>query len=214
MSCLGDKRTQHLIDNLQKTSPKVVEELIPGLMTIGAVQQVLVHLLREQISVRDLKTILETLADWAGNVKNPERLADYVRRRFSRVITAKHQTTEGVLPLVSMSPQLERILGDSLQQTDEGSFLAMDPSVAQLLINKLARASERFAEIGQTPVLLAPSHLRAAIFRFADRFAPGFSVISHHEIASTTKVQSLGVLTIDDQLATSAPRAVPQQVEA
>jgi flagellar biosynthesis protein FlhA len=103
-----------------------------------------------------------------------------------------------VLPLVSLTGALEREMGNALQQTDEGSFLALEPGVAQQVINKLGRASERFGEIGQSPVLLAPAHLRAAIFNFVDRFAPGYAVLSHNEIAPSTKVQSLGVIGIDE----------------
>jgi flagellar biosynthesis protein FlhA len=100
--------------------------------------------------------------------------------------------------LVSLTPSLERLLGDALQQTDEGSYLAIEPSTAQVVINKLARAAEKFGEIGQTPVLLAPGHLRPAVFNFVERFAPGYAVLSHHEIAANTKVQSLGVLSIGE----------------
>ena len=195
---LGRQEVQHLVDNLQKQAPKVVEELIPSVLTVGQLQQVLGLMLREQISIRDLKTILETLGDWAPNVKSPEKLGEFVRRKFSRLITSKYTTPDGVLPLVSMTTSLERMMNEALQHTDEGSFLALEPSVAQVMINKLARAAERFGEIGQTPVLLAPGHLRAAVFNFVDRFAPGYAVISHHEIAANTKVQSLGVIGIDD----------------
>lgn len=195
---LGRQEVQHLIDNMQKQAPKVVEELIPSLMSIGAVQQVLAHLLREQISIRDLRTILETLADWAPSVKSPEKLAEFVRKKFSRAITSKYQTPDGVLPLVNMTATLEREMSEALQQTDEGSFLALEPGVAQMFISKLGRVSEKFGEIGQTPLLLAPSHLRAAVFNFVDRFAPGYGVISHNEIAPNTKVQSLGVIGLDE----------------
>ena len=195
---LGRQEVQHLIDNLQKQAPKAVEELIPNVLTIGGVQQVLALLLREQVSIRDLKSIIETLADWAPNVKSPEKLAEFVRRKFARAITTKYSTPEGVLPLVSLAPALERTMGEALQQTDEGSFLALEPGSAQIIINKLARAAEKFGEIGQSPVLLAPGHLRAAVFNFVDRFAPGYAVISHHEIAANTKVQSLGVVGISE----------------
>jgi len=195
---LGRQEVQHLIDNMQKQAPKVVEELIPGVMSIGAVQQVLAHLLREQISIRDLRTVLETLADWAPTIKSPEKLAEFVRKKFSRTITSKYQTPDGVLPLVNMTASLEREMSEALQQTDEGSFLALEPGVAQMVISKLGRASEKFGEIGQTPLLLAPSHLRAAVFNFVDRFAPGYGVISHNEIAPNTKVQSLGVIGLDE----------------
>src|SRR5262249_47405703 len=158
-------------------------ELIPGLLTLGQVQQVLVHLLKEQISVRDLRTILEALADWAPHVKSPEKLADFVRRKLSRSITAKYVSADGVLPLTSFTPNVERLLNESIQQTDEGSFLALEPSYAQQIINKLNKAAEKFMELGQTPLILAPGHIRAALFNFVHRFAPGYSVISHQEIA-------------------------------
>lgn len=193
---LGRQEVQHLVDNLAKVAPKVVEELIPGVLGIGAVQQVLAQLLREQVSIRDLRSILEVLADWAPSVKSPERLAEFVRRKFARAITSRFVSADGVLPLVSLSPSVEKMMNEALQQTDEGSFLAMEPGNAQILINKLGRAAEKFGELGQTPVLLAPGHLRPAVFHFVDRFAPGYAVLSHHEIAPSTKVQSLGVLSI------------------
>jgi flagellar biosynthesis protein FlhA len=195
---LGRQEVQHLVDNLAKVAPKVVEELVPSVMSLGSVQQVLGLLLREQISIRDLKSILEVLADWAPNVKSPEKLAEFVRRRFARTLTAKYITPDGVLPLVSLTPGLERLMGEALQQTDEGSFMALEPSIAQAVINKLARSAEKFGEIGQTPVLLVPGHLRPAVFNFVERFAPGYAVLSHHEIAPNTKVQSLGVLSISE----------------
>jgi flagellar biosynthesis protein FlhA len=197
---LGRQEVQHLVDNLAKVAPKVVEELVPSVMSLGSVQQVLAHLLREQVSIRDLRSILEVLADWAPSIKSPERLAEFVRRKFARAITSKFVTPDGVLPLVSLSPSVERMMNDALQQTDEGSFLALEPGNAQILINKLARAAEKFGELGQTPVLLAPGHLRPAVFHFVDRFAPGYAVLSHHEVAPNTKVQSLGVLSIGEGL--------------
>lgn len=194
---LGRQEVQQLIDNLSKDAPKVVEELIPNLLTVGQVQQVLSHLLREQVSIRDLRTIMETLADWAPHVKHPEKLAEYVRRRLSRQITARFTTQEGVLPLASLNPGLERALIDSVQQNDEGSFLALEPAIAQQLINRLNRVAEKFAEMGQTPLILAPVHLRAALFNFVRRFVPGVAIISHQEIAPNTRVQSLGVVSIE-----------------
>lgn len=194
---VGRQEVQYLLDNISKTSPKIVEELVPDLLSLGQVQQVLACLLREKISIRDLKTILETLADWAATTKHPEKLAEYVRRRLARLITEQFITEGGVLPLASINPTLEKDLSNAVQQTDEGSFLALDPGKAQQLINRLQKLSEKFIEIGQTPVILAPGHLRAALSRFVERFVPGYAVMSHHEVAPNTKVQSLGVLTIE-----------------
>jgi flagellar biosynthesis protein FlhA len=194
---LTRQEVQNLIEVVQKDNPKLIEELVPSQLSVGQVQQVLAHLLREQISIRDLKTILETLADWAPTVKNPERLAEYVRRKLSRAITNKHLSSDGVLPLVSLAPGVERVLGEAVQQSDEGSFLALEPSVAQQLIGRLNKMAEKFIEMGQTPIVLAPAHLRPALFNFINRFVPGYAVMSHQEIASSTKVQSLGVVSVE-----------------
>ena len=194
---IGRQETQQLLDNLQKVDAKVVEELVPDLLTVGQIQQVLGHLLREQISIRDLRTILETLSDWAPNIKNPEKLAEFVRRKLSRTITAKFTSDDGMLPLVSLSPTVERQLAECLQQTDEGSFLALEPAYAQQVIGQMSRSAEKFAEMGLSPLILAPAHLRAAMFNFVDRFVPGYAVISHHEIAPNTRVQSLGVIAVE-----------------
>jgi len=194
---LGRQDTQYLLDNVAKDAPKVVEELVPKELTVGQVQQVLCYLLREQISIRDLRSILETLADWAPTVKQPERLAEYCRRKLSRNITAKYLSGEGTLPLVSINPNLERLLGEAVQQSDEGAFLALEPSTAQILITRLAKLAEKFGELGSNPVILASGHVRSALAHFVARFVPGFSVISHQEIAPNTKVQSLGVVSLE-----------------
>ena len=196
---LTRQETQYLLDTAAKDAPKLVEELVPGQLTVGQVQQVLVHLLREGISIRDLKTILETIGDWAPNVKHPEKLAEYARRRLARAITAKYLTPDGMLPLVNLAPTLERALAEAVQQSDEGSYLSMEPGFAQQLISKFSKIGEKFMELGQTPLILAPAHLRPALARFVERFVPGYAVISHQEIAPNTRVQSLGVISANEQ---------------
>jgi len=195
---LGRQETQVLLDTLGQTSPKLVEEVVPMLLPLGTVQQVLANLLREGVSIKDLRTVMETLADWGTSVKVPERLTEYVRRALSRAITAKHVTPDGVLPLVSMTPQIERVLGDALQVTEHGSYLALEPSVAQRIITKIRASAEKFSQAGHTPVLLAPAAVRSALFAFTERFIPGFVVLSHQEISPTTRVQSLGVIAIEE----------------
>ncbi len=194
---LSRQETQYLIDTVGKDNPKLIEELVPTLLTVSQVQAVLVHLLREGISIRDLKTVLEVCADWAPHIKHPEKLAEYVRRRLSRTITSKFTSSEGMLPLVSLTPSLERALAEAVQQSDEGSYLSIEPQIAQLLISKLSKSAEKFMEMGQTPLLLASTHLRPALARFVERFVPGFAVMSHQEIAPNTRVQSLGVVNVE-----------------
>jgi len=195
---IGRQEVQALLDSLSRNNPKLVEEVVPLVVPLSILQQVLAGLLREGISVRDLRTILETLADWIPTTKVPERLVEQVRRALGRAITAKYTSTEGLLSLVSMAPSVERALADSLQVTDQGSYLALDPATAQRLINKLKTLAERFAQTGATPLLLAPAALRPALYGFAERFIPGYAVLSHQEIAPSAKVQALGVVAFDE----------------
>jgi flagellar biosynthesis protein FlhA len=194
---LGRQEVQELLDNLSKTCPKLVEEVVPAIVPLGMVQQVLATLLKESVSIRDLRTILETIADWGPSVKNIERLSEHVRRTLARSITSHHVSDEGVLALVSMSSTLERSLADALQITDQGSYFALEPSFAQRLISNLRNSAEKFAQLGKTPILLAPAAMRAAMYSFTERFIPGYTVLSHQEITPSTKVQSLGVVNLD-----------------
>ncbi len=194
---LGRQETQTLLDTLSKNHPKLVEEVVPLVLPLGTVQQVLAGLLREGISIRDLRTVIETLADWGPSTKSPEKLIEHVRRSLARAITAKHINNDGVLSLISLTPTLERTLSDSLQVSENGSYLALEPTTAQKFIGNLKNSVERFAQTGSTPILLAPSTLRSALFSFTERFIPGFTILSHQEISPSTRVQSLGVVNID-----------------
>lgn len=194
---LGRQETQELLDNLAKQTPKLVEEVVPGTLTLGCVQQVLSGLLREGVSIRDLRTILETIADHGTNIKIPDRLIELTRRELARSITSKLISDDGILTLTSLTPQLERVLNESLNVTDSGSYLALEPGAAQKLISKIKSASDRFAQKGLTPVVLAPASLRAALWSFCERFIPGVVVLSHNEVLPSTKVHSMGILGLD-----------------
>lgn len=194
---IGRQEVQELLDNLGKSCPKLIEEVVPNIVPLGIIQQVLASLLRESVSIRDLRSILETIADWGPSVKNVERLTEHVRRTLARSITAQHIAHDGVLTLVSMNPQLERMLSDALQVTEQGSYLALEPSYAQRLISKLKTSAERFSEMGKAPIVLVPATLRAAMYGFTERFIPGFTVISHQEVTPSTKVQSLGAIAME-----------------
>lgn len=194
---LGRQETQMLLDTLAKDHPKLVEEVVPLVLPLGTVQQVLAGLLRENVSIRDLRSVMETLADFGPSTKSPERLIEHVRRALARAITAKHVSNDGVLALISLTPSLERALSDALQVSEQGSYLALEPTLAQRLIANLKTAADRFAQVGSSPVLLAPAAIRAALYSFCERFIPGFAVLSHQEISPSTKVQSLGVVAIE-----------------
>lgn len=194
---LGRQEVQVLLDTLSNDYPKLVEEVVPSILSLGNIQQVLSGLLREGVSIRDLRTIIETLADWAPSTKAPEKLIEHTRKALARSITSKHLSDDGTLKLVNLNPALERILSESLQVTEQGSYLALEPSFAHKLIGRLHPLAEKFALTGTTPVLLAPSQMRAALFAFTERFIPGFAVLSHQEITPNTKVQAIGTLGME-----------------
>lgn len=195
---LGRQEAQGLIDTLKESHPKVVEELIPGLMSLGAVGKVLQNLLREQIPIRDLITILETLADWASAVKDTEVLTEYVRQALSRTITKMYQSREGNIPVLTLHQNVERVLGGALQQSDQGGFLNIDPTVVEKIIGSVAKNLEKYAAIRQQPVVVCSSRIRSHFKRLLDRFIPNVAVLSYNEILGHVKINSIGTVGLAD----------------
>jgi len=193
---LGREEVNHLLENLKKTYPKVVEELVPNLLTLGAVQKVLKNLLREEVSIRDLLSIVETLADYATLTKDPDVLTEYVRQALSRNITAQFMTEDGSIPLMTLDTRLEQQLTESVKHTEQGSYLAVDPDTAQKIISNTEKAVSRFNEVGARPVLLTTPLVRGHLKRFLDKFVAGISVLSHNEIDPKAKIYSLGTLGV------------------
>ena len=195
---LGRQEVQGLLDQLAKSRPKVVEELVPQLLGIGGVQKVLQNLLREGVSVRDLATILEAVADHAAKTKDPDLLTEHARQALGRAITQKLVGPDGTLALVTFAASVERTLIDAVQRTEDGAALVVDPTTAQRLVTKLGSWIERFASEGATPVLLCGATLRPWLRRFLERYLPGFVVLAPAEIAAAVRVRALGVVTLDD----------------
>ncbi|HXJ35886.1 MAG TPA: flagellar biosynthesis protein FlhA [Candidatus Eisenbacteria bacterium] len=195
---LGRQEVQGLLDQVAKTRPKVVEELVPQLLPVGGVQKVLQNLLREGVSIRDLATILEAVADHAGRTKDPDALTEYARQALGRSITQKLVGPDGTLALVTLAAPLERGLVDSIQRTEDGASLVVDPSTAQRLVGRLGAWMERFATDGLTPILLCGATLRPSVRRFLERYLPTLVVMAPAEIAHTVRVRSLGVVALDD----------------
>ncbi len=195
---LGRQEVQGLLDQVAKTRPKVVEELVPQLLPVGGVQKVLQNLLREGVSIRDLTTILEAVADHAGRTKDPDMLTEYARQALGRSITQKLVGADGTLALVTLAAPLERGLVDAIQRSEDGASLVVDPSTAQRLVGRLGAWMERFATDGLTPILLCGATLRPSVRRFLERYLPALVVMAPAEIAHTVRVRSLGVVTLDD----------------
>ncbi len=186
---------QALLDHVRQSSPAVVEELIPALMTIGEVQKVLQHLLRERISIRDLVTILETLADNAGRTKDLDMLSEWVRTALSRSICRQYaDEATGVLSTITLDPALEQELVSAV--TPGMPNLALDPSQTRRLIANVSQQVERMIALGhQQPVLLCMAALRLSLRRLTERALPQLVILSYNEIVPNTEVRAVGAVT-------------------
>jgi len=190
---LGRQDVQTLLDKLAETCPKVVEELVPGLLSLGGVQKVLHNLLSEQVSIRDLQTILETLADYAGTVKDPEILTEYVRMRLSRQITRSVQDEDGTIRAVVIGREMEDVLEKSVQETREGVRFVMEPGLARSVIEKVQEAVQSVTAMGYQPVILTGRQVRRFLRRLTERTIPGIPVLSHDELSRSARVQTLKI---------------------
>ena len=206
---LGRQEVQGLLDALAKTHPKAVEELIPQQLTLGAVQKVLQNLLREHVGIRDLLTIVEALADHAPQTKDPQALTEQVRQSLSRSIVNRFLTGDRVLSLVTLAPRLEKMIADAVHRTDDGTYLALEPSAAQRLLGKLASWCEQFATQGQQPLLLCSTGIRSHLRRVTERFLPSLALLAPGEIPANVKIHSLGVVNLDEDERETGTRALP-----
>jgi flagellar biosynthesis protein FlhA len=193
---LGRQEAASLVDNLKKSHPKVVEDLIPDNMSLGAVVRVLQNLLKEGISIRDLRSIFETLADESGKSKDIEVLTESVRKGLCRSITAKYAGENTSVNVMTLAPQVEELISNSLLQTEQGVQLVMDPQTAQKLITNIAQTVENHPEIAGQPILLTSPTSRRHLFKLTHRFIPQLSVVSHSEITPEANVKSVGVVEL------------------
>ena len=188
---LTRQQTKDLIDKVGQSSPKLIEELIPKLVSVGDVQRVLRQLLRERVPVKDLTTILEAIADAATASKDPDVLTEAVRSALGRTICRTYQSDAGDLPVIALSTPLEEELVGSLTRTDRGTVMAVDPSKAQTLASRLAEILA--AEVAQ-PVLLCTPALRPHLWRLFARALPHVAVLSHSELPPQVRVVSVASL--------------------
>ena len=190
---LGRQDVQTLIDSVKQDHPAVVSELVPAMMSIGEIQKVLVCLLRERVPVRDLVTILETLADSATFTKDPEILAEYVRRALARNITRQY-IQNNMLTCLTLDPQTENQIVSSVQHTDRGSFVSLDPVTTQQFINSLAKELQKLTSAGYHPILLTSPASRLYVRKLTERLAPNLVILSFAELENQIEIQSLGMV--------------------
>ena len=195
---LGRQETQSLIDKFKESNPKVIEELIPDVLSLGKVQKVLQNLLKEQISIRDLRTILEQLADYGPTTKDTDILTEYVRQALARPITKQFQSTDGSLSVMTLNREIEELIHSSIQKTELASFLSLEPTVAEKLLLKLQEAVESMTpQMETSPVLLASPGIRHHLRKFVERFIPDLAVLSHSEIIPSVQIKTLKVVDLN-----------------
>ncbi|MBM9602988.1 flagellar biosynthesis protein FlhA [Desulfopila inferna] len=192
---IGRQEVQNLLDNLLKSYPKLVEELVPAVLSLGTIMRVLQNLLREGVSIRDLRTILETMADWAPVTQDTDILTEYVRHALSRTICSQ-LVDNGVIPLMTLAKEVEDKIQQAIQHREQGSYLAIDPPTAQKILDAIGETSNVF-QGGHMPTLLVAPQIRPHVRSLTERYYPALTIISHNEIAPDLKVKSLGTVTID-----------------
>ena len=193
---LNRQDVQKLVDRLSQSHPKVVEELIPNLLSLGVIQRVLQNLLRERVSIRDFLTIVETLADYAPLSKDPEILTEYVRQKLARSILRQYENADGVLAIVTLDQQIEDMLREKIQRGDQGTYLALEPNLAQRILRSIHQTLDRLAQVNVQPILLCSPLARRHLKKLLDRFLPQVVVLSHSELTSQAKIQSLGMVSL------------------
>lgn len=187
---------QTLLDHIKQQNAAVVQELVPELMTVGEVQKVLQHLLRERIPIRDLGTILETLADYAPRTKDPDQLGELVRSALARTITRQYLSSDGVLYVMTLDPSLEGRLRESVQPTASGLQLAIDAAFASALLREIGSQAEQMAAMGYMPVILCSSQIRLPLRRLLERSMPSVACVAYNEVASGVSVEAVAMVSV------------------
>jgi flagellar biosynthesis protein FlhA len=193
---LGRQEVQALLDNLSQRAPKVVEELVPGVLSLGVLQKVLQNLVRENVSIRDLLSIVECLADYGHSTKDADQLTEFVRQRLARTIIKPYLGTGNLLPIISLSPTIENTFQESIKRTDNGSYLAMEPGTAHKIIQAINKAAEKGIVAEGQPVLLTSPLIRQHLSQLLARFLPTMPVISQAEIPADIRLESVAMVEI------------------
>ncbi len=193
---IGRQETKALVENVRESYPALVDELIPNVVTVGDLQKVLSKLLKEKISVRDLVTIMETLADYGGYTKDHDILTEYVRQALSRQITQQYAGGGDALKVITVGPSLEKKIAESVQQTDQGSYLALDPSSSQTIFHKLNEQVTRAVQGGLQPVILTSPTIRMYLRQLLERTLQDIPVLSYSELEPNVEIQSMGVVNL------------------
>ncbi len=193
---LGRQELQSILDSVSRTHPKVIEDLIPGTLPAGIVLRVLRNLLKEKVSVKNMLTILETLADFGHMTKDPDILTEYVRQALMRTISTAY-IQGNTISVLALDPNIDGMISNSIQHTEHGSYLALDPEKSQKILMTLNKEVNNVGKQGLVPILLTSPISRAYVKRLSERYMPDLVVLSHNEIPPDVTIKNLGLVRID-----------------
>jgi flagellar biosynthesis protein FlhA len=191
---LTRQETRQLLDQLKETNAAVVDEVVPDVLSLGEIQRVLQSLLREGVSIRDLGVIVEAIGDKARLTRDPALLAEYARQALGRSITAPFIGADRKLRAIALDPAIEQEVSESITQTSDGEYLAMEPSRAQALVTALRDRSDGASAAGARPVLLCSARVRRHLRRLCEQTLPTLAVCSYNEIVPGIRVETVGVV--------------------
>ena len=187
---------QNLIDNVKDANQTLIGELVPKLLSIGEIQKVLQNLLKEGISIRDLVTILETLADYAASTRDTDILTEYVRQNLKRAISNKYFEEGEMTSVVTLDPKIEQEIMAAVKQTEQGAYLALDPEKTQKIINSVQEEATKLESLGKSPVIVTSPIVRMYFKKLTADYFKDLTIISYNEIDSNVELQSVGMVTI------------------
>ncbi|MCQ6280183.1 flagellar biosynthesis protein FlhA [Bacillus sp. EB600] len=194
---LGRQETKQLIDHVKESYPILIEEVSPNPLSVGEVQKVLTKLLKENVSIRNLPVIFETLADFGKVTSDTDILAEYVRQALARQITNQFVGQGETLKVATLSGKAEKSVADAIQQTEHGNYLALDPSISQRILESIAANIEQFSMLEQTPIVLCSPAVRMYVRQLTERYFPKVPILSYNELEANVEVQSVGVVNVD-----------------
>ncbi|MBQ8117179.1 MAG: flagellar biosynthesis protein FlhA [Lachnospiraceae bacterium] len=186
---------QNLINNLKESNPSLVDELVPKLLGLGEIQKVLQNLLREGISIRDLLTIMETLADYATTTRDTDILTEYVRQSLKRAISTKFFLSHEATSVVTLDPKIEQEIMGSVKQTENGAFINLDPSRARAIIDAVGAEIKKLENLGKAPIIITSPIVRIYFKRLTEDYFKDLVVVSYNEVESSVELQSVGMVT-------------------
>ena len=192
---LSRQDVQGLVNNIKESNPVLVEELVPKLLGLGEIQKVLQNLLKEGVSIRDLQTIFETLADYAPTTRDTDILTEYSRQALKRAISRRFFPANETTSVITLDPKIEQEIMGSVKQTEQGAYLTLDPERTKRIIAAVETESRKLEDLGRSPIIITSPIVRMYFKRLTEDYFKDLIVISYNEIESNIELQSVGMVT-------------------